>query len=30
MMLADAEDVEPELVGELDLFHEVPHPLRRG
>src|SRR5690606_21070260 len=29
MMLADAKDVEPHPVGELDLFHQVAHPLGR-
>jgi len=26
-MLADAEDVEPHLVGELDLFQQIPQSL---
>src|SRR5688572_7131294 len=30
MMLADAEHVEADLVGELDLFHQVAHALRSG
>jgi hypothetical protein len=29
VMLSDAEDVEPEPVGELDLLHQVAKPLRR-
>ena len=29
MMLADAEDVQTHLVGVLDLFDEIPQPLRR-
>jgi hypothetical protein len=29
VMLADAENVEPELVRELGLLEEVAHPLRR-
>jgi hypothetical protein len=29
-MLTDTEDVEPYLVGELDLFEEVAEPLRRS
>ena len=29
-MLADAEDVEPYLVGELDLFEEIAEALRRS
>ena len=28
-MLADAEDVEPDLIGELDLFDQVLDPLDR-
>ncbi len=27
VVLADAEDVEPDLVGELDLLEQVPEPL---
>ena len=27
MVLADAIDVESQLIGELDLFHEVAEPL---
>ena len=30
VVLADAEDVEPDLVGELDLLEQVAQPLRRG
>ena len=30
MVLADAEDVEADFVGELDLLHEVLHSLRGG
>ena len=26
-MFTDAEDIEAELVGELDLLQQVPHPL---
>ncbi len=29
VVLADAEDVEPDLVGELDLLDQVAHPLPR-
>jgi hypothetical protein len=29
-MLTDAEDVEPYLVGQLDLFEEIAEPLRRS
>ena len=29
VVLADAEDVEPDLVGELDLLHQIAQPLRR-
>ena len=29
VVLADAEDVEPDLVGELDLLDQVAQPLRR-
>ena len=29
-MLADAEDVEPDLVGELDLLEQVAQPLSPG
>jgi hypothetical protein len=27
VVLADGEDVEPELIGQLDLLHQVAHPL---
>ena len=30
VMLADAEDVEPDLVGELDLLDQVAEPLTRA
>jgi hypothetical protein len=30
VVLADAEDVEPEPVGELDLLEQIVHPLLRG
>ena len=30
VVLAHAEDVEPDLVGELDLLHQVAQPLRGG
>ena len=30
VVLADAEDVEPDLVGELDLLEQVAQPLARG
>jgi hypothetical protein len=30
MMLTDAEDIETDLIGELDLLDEVTQPLRGG
>ena len=30
VVLADAEDVEPDLVGQLDLLEQVAQPLRRA
>jgi hypothetical protein len=30
MVLADAEDVEPDLLGERDLLEQVAHPLYRA
>ena len=29
MVLADAEHLEADLIGELDLFHQIAEPLRR-
>jgi hypothetical protein len=30
MMLADAENIEPNLIGEFDLFQQVLHALHRS
>ena len=30
VMLADAEHLEADLIGQLDLLHQVAEPLRRG
>ena len=30
MMLADAKDIQPDLVGELDLFQKILHALNRA
>jgi hypothetical protein len=29
-MFADTEDLEPDLIGELDLFHQIPNTLFSG